>query len=246
MKKVILLVTLLCLSVYHNLQAQNIGDIRIFAGTYAPKGWKSCEGQLLPISQNQALFVVLGTTYGGDGKTTFALPDLRDRSASGGGAYAKNAPATASTIKLGEKKETKTEGTSTEEPRRLGLIYIIAVTDPEDLPILGEVRAFAGGFAPRGWMSCEGQLLALSQNQVLYAVLGTTYGGNEKKNTFALPDLSDRAVAGAPLENTAGMTNPIKLGEKRGIKSVANATPVPHKLGLTFMIAIQGVYPKRE
>ena len=52
-----------------------------FAGSYAPRGWAFCSGQLLAISQNQALFSLLGTTYGGDGRTTFGLPDLRGRTA---------------------------------------------------------------------------------------------------------------------------------------------------------------------
>lgn len=56
-----------------------IGMIVQFAGNFAPRGWAFCEGQLLPISQNQALFSILGTTYGGNGQTTFALPDLRGR-----------------------------------------------------------------------------------------------------------------------------------------------------------------------
>ncbi|AVS62899.1 phage tail protein [Paracidovorax avenae] len=56
-----------------------IGEISMFAGSYAPAGWAICNGQLLPISQNQALFAILGTTYGGNGVTTFALPDLRGR-----------------------------------------------------------------------------------------------------------------------------------------------------------------------
>ena len=56
-----------------------IGEISMFAGNFAPRGWAFCEGQLLPISQNSALFSLLGTTYGGDGRTTFALPDLRGR-----------------------------------------------------------------------------------------------------------------------------------------------------------------------
>lgn len=56
-----------------------IGEIRMFGGNFAPRGWAFCEGQLLPISQNSALFSILGTTYGGDGRTTFALPDLRGR-----------------------------------------------------------------------------------------------------------------------------------------------------------------------
>jgi len=56
-----------------------LGEIRMFAGNFAPVGWAFCEGQLLPIAQYDALFQILGTTYGGDGVTSFALPDLRGR-----------------------------------------------------------------------------------------------------------------------------------------------------------------------
>lgn len=56
-----------------------LGEIVMFAGNFAPRGWSFCAGQLLPISQNTALFSLLGTIYGGDGRTTFALPDLRGR-----------------------------------------------------------------------------------------------------------------------------------------------------------------------
>lgn len=56
-----------------------VGQIQMFGFNFAPRGWAFCHGQLLPIAQNQALFSLLGTTYGGDGRTTFALPDLRGR-----------------------------------------------------------------------------------------------------------------------------------------------------------------------
>jgi microcystin-dependent protein len=56
-----------------------VGEIRMFAGNFAPIGWMLCEGQLLPISENETLFQLIGTTYGGDGQSTFALPDLRGR-----------------------------------------------------------------------------------------------------------------------------------------------------------------------
>ncbi|HRQ64619.1 MAG TPA: tail fiber protein [Xanthomonadaceae bacterium] len=56
-----------------------VGEIRMFGGNFAPAGWMFCNGQLLPISQNEVLFQLIGTTYGGDGQTTFALPDLRGR-----------------------------------------------------------------------------------------------------------------------------------------------------------------------
>jgi microcystin-dependent protein len=56
-----------------------LGEIRMFGGSFAPVGWALCNGQLLPISQNDTLFALIGTTYGGDGQSTFALPDLRGR-----------------------------------------------------------------------------------------------------------------------------------------------------------------------
>src|ERR1051326_5365408 len=56
-----------------------VGEIRIFAGNFAPAGWMFCEGQLLPISEYETLFNLIGTTYGGDGQSTFGLPDLRGR-----------------------------------------------------------------------------------------------------------------------------------------------------------------------
>jgi len=56
-----------------------VGEIRLFAGNFAPAGWMFCEGQLLPISENETLFQLIGTTYGGDGESTFALPDMQGR-----------------------------------------------------------------------------------------------------------------------------------------------------------------------
>jgi microcystin-dependent protein len=56
-----------------------VGEIRMFAGNFAPRGWAFCDGQLLAVSQNDALFSLLGTVYGGDGRTTFGLPDMRGR-----------------------------------------------------------------------------------------------------------------------------------------------------------------------
>jgi microcystin-dependent protein len=69
-----------------------IGEIRIFAGSFAPAGWVFCDGQLMPISENDALFTLIGTTYGGDGQSTFGIPDLRGRvpqhqGAGGGSTY---------------------------------------------------------------------------------------------------------------------------------------------------------------
>jgi microcystin-dependent protein len=62
-----------------NAQNNYLGEIKMFAGNFAPNGWALCDGSLLSINNNQALFALLGTMYGGDGQTTFALPDLRGR-----------------------------------------------------------------------------------------------------------------------------------------------------------------------
>lgn len=87
MKNLIKLLLLVCVFTLPSfssteLKAQSepfIGQLSVFAGTFAPRGWALCDGQLLAISQNQALFSLIGTIYGGDGRTTFALPDLRGR-----------------------------------------------------------------------------------------------------------------------------------------------------------------------
>ncbi|GAA3646109.1 phage tail protein [Flavivirga jejuensis] len=82
MKKTIKVLTLfLCLCFANTINAQEayLGDIKLTAISFNQRGWVSCEGQLLAISQNTALFSLLGTTYGGDGRTTFGLPDLRGR-----------------------------------------------------------------------------------------------------------------------------------------------------------------------
>ncbi|AWA29878.1 phage tail protein [Flavobacterium magnum] len=81
-----------------------IGEIIIFAGNFAPKGWALCNGQLMSIAQNTALFSLLGTTYGGDGKVTFGLPDLRGTIPS----HAGNGPGLSPT-NLGEFQGTQTQ-----------------------------------------------------------------------------------------------------------------------------------------
>jgi microcystin-dependent protein len=80
-----------------------IGEIIMFGGNFAPRSWALCDGQLLPIAQNTALFSILGTTYGGDGRTTFALPGLRGRVP----VHAGSGPGL-STRRLGEKGGSET------------------------------------------------------------------------------------------------------------------------------------------
>ena len=76
-----------------------IGEIRMFGGSFAPAGWMMCQGQLIPISENDALFTLIGTTYGGDGQETFGLPDLQGRVPM----HAGQGPGLSQTYQLGEK-----------------------------------------------------------------------------------------------------------------------------------------------
>jgi microcystin-dependent protein len=88
-------------------------------------------------------------------------------------------------------------------------------------PFVGQVTYFAGNFAPRGWAFCDGQLLAISQNDALFSVLGTTYGG-DGVNSFALPDMRGRILMHAG--SGPGLT-PRRLGEKGGSEEITLTLP---------------------
>jgi microcystin-dependent protein len=131
-------------------------------------------------------------------------------------------------------------------------------------PFLGEIRLFAGNFNPRGWALTNGQILAISQNTALFSLLGTTYGGNGTSN-FALPNFQSRM----PLHQGQGIgLSQYVMGEQGGAESISfSSLPIPSApspaisasvgfrpqvqtvspfLTLTFIIALQGVFPSRN
>lgn len=87
-------------------------------------------------------------------------------------------------------------------------------------PYVGEIRMFAGNFAPNGWLFCAGQTLPISENEVLFQLIGTTYGG-DGESTFQLPDLQGRAPV--HFGNGTGIAN-VQIGEKAGVESVTLTT----------------------
>jgi len=204
-----------------------LGQIAWFNGDYAPAGWAIADGRLLPIASATGLFSIVGTTYGGDGITTFALPDLRDRVATGaapfrplGSAY--GLPTTTLSAQHLPPPDGSSLSFSHSQPA-LSVTWLICIsgifpgrtTDSGsfdlDAPTLGQVVAFAGNFEPSGFMRAEGQLLPISTNSALFAILGTTFGG-DGRNTFALPDLRYRT----PLATGAGPVGaPFSLGQAR-------------------------------
>ena len=119
-----------------------LGQIILFAGNFAPRGWAFCDGNLLPISNYQALFSLLGTTYGGDGRTTFALPDLRSRVPRGEGTGPGLNP-----VQLGEKAGALTHTLSTAElpPHNHGLLENAHAGEGDTSSPAGHVLANGSG-----------------------------------------------------------------------------------------------------
>jgi len=113
-----------------------------------------------------------------------------------------------------------------------------------DEPILGEMKFFAGNFAPRGWEFCDGQLLAVAQNDALFTLLGTIYGG-DGRTTFALPDMRGRTPMHAGY--APGMDE-ARLGWKRGGASLEQGTGAGPEatIAVTCIIAVVGTYPSRN
>ena len=192
-----------------------IGEVDAFAGNQIPGGFALANGQLLSVANNKALFAVIGNTYGGDGVHTFALPDLSGRNIVGAssttplGSEIGNDTITVSDSNI---KSDANSNADTIDNRSAGLAlnYIICTSGAypgtlSDDSYLGEVRAFAGPVSkiPSGWQLANGALLSIGQNQALFSLLGTTYGG-DGVSTFALPDLSDSTVAGSSSTSTVG------------------------------------------
>ena len=179
------------------------GEIRLFAGTFAPHGWATCDGSLRKVDEDAQLFKVIGTTYGGDGKTTFALPNLQRQLP----VHRPNG------VKLGQVDKAA----AALPPHTAELLYIISLRayDLPD-PFVGEIRTFAFESRMSEWAACEGYLLNISSNTMLFSLLHTTFGGDAAR-TFALPDLRETVVG------------------KDGLRCV----------GTNYCIALKGIYPPR-
>jgi microcystin-dependent protein len=273
---------------------EDLGEVAPFAGTFAPAGWALAEGQVLSAAENEALSQKLGATYGGNGETTFALPDLRGRtvvhrgegsgltdqphgSAFGVesfGLFAFNMPTHAHGLPGGG--STSSAGSSqpfSNAQPSLAMNYTVSYFGqyPEagsglTPPAIGQVRIFAGEFAPNGTDSADGQLLPVNQNQGLNLVLGQRYGGNGSTQ-FALPDLRGRTVIHSgssngvnmhPLASTAGaeyvtLTTSQLPTHDHTLPAPANTTlnaggnqpfnNLQPSLALNYLICVDGSYP---
>ncbi|MEM8882804.1 MAG: tail fiber protein [Planctomycetota bacterium] len=222
-----------------------LGEIRAVGFNFAPRGWAKCEGQLLAIASNTALFSILGTTYGGDGRTTFGLPDLRGRSPVHTGKRGDQ------TIRIGQRwggqrgQQAGTKGSVTLS----GVAYTYVIALQGSYPSRsaaatsshynGEIVMFAGTFPPNGWPACDGQELRTTDFANLYRAVGKTYGGTT--STFRAPDLRGRVTVhtgSAKFLNRLGKETPI--APARGI---SQGPMTPRYLGIRHHVVSTGVAP---
>ena len=215
-----------------------LGEVMPFLGGVVPAGFSLANGAVLSINRNQALFSLLGTTYGGDGISTFALPNLQGRDIVGTG------PSLALGTVVGQTSVTLTKaelpaanggnGTTFNDQRPgLALHYIIAMegvypsrdgTTLVDQPYIGEVRAFAGSIVPGGWALADGRLLPIQSYTTLFSVLGTQFGG-DGRTTFSLPNLINSAVSGTGNRAGSAYSDGAQFGSDNAALVVTNATP---------------------
>ena len=235
-----------------------VGEIRIFAGGSAPQGWAFCKGQLLPINSYKELFSLVGTAYGGDGRVSFALPDLRGRVPMHQGCGRSTGDKgsvgfTNAGFDYSDWSGSRTASGFLVTNYMISLDGVFPSADDTSLnvvPLLAEGRIFAFNFAPHGWASCDGQLLALgkvnpSENTGLFSLLGTTYARDELTDPdsgwtpFALPDL--RGLI--PLHNTSVLGK--HVGQEDGISqnSFVGLKGVINFLAINCCIALGGVFP---
>lgn len=211
---------------------QAVGTVLQFAGNYIPRGYMECDGRLLDIAEYETLYQLIGTTYGGDGENNFALPDLRGRVilGAGDGFNLGDVVGAPSDTIVQANMSVAAGGVSAPIPSyQPGLVmnYLIALsglfpsTDSgggrhdSSLPFIGDIVAVAHNVVPSGYAKAQGQTQPIQQNQALFSILGTTYGGNGTTN-YALPNLSGRAV----LDDGEGFA----LGQQLGSPSYSITT----------------------
>jgi microcystin-dependent protein len=204
-----------------------IGEIKMFAGDFAPAGWAFCDGAMLSRSENAGLFKRLGTSFGSDSEDNFALPDLRGKSPLH---QSEEAPAVGTRLSLASNAAEQTT------PQGYGVNFIIALNPDSMGPMMGEIIMFTGDFAPKGWAACSGSILSTQKDNALFSILKNIYGGDGKE-TFALPDLRGKIPVGA---------EPDQIGTRIEGSAISRGSAMFRYLYINFLISVSGIYPKRQ
>lgn len=209
---------------------QFLGEIRMFAGNFAPRGWAFCQGQIMAISTNSALFSILGTTYGGNGSSTFALPDLRGRVPTGTGP-GPGLPLTT----LGEIAGTPS-----------------VTLNINQLPQHNHTAAFTGAATSVATNLSIGTTHAAAianptnGSTTYLTAADATYGGDPVPITGLYS--STAPVAGSTATLAGGSVNVTPQGTIAvGFAGSSAAVPITQPyLGINFIIAVEGMFPSRN
>lgn len=206
-----------------------MGTIQLFAGNFIPRGWLACDGALLSINQHQSLFSIIGTTYGGNGQTTFALPDLRNRVPVGVTNPTAIGQATGSaTVTLTQNNMPPLTGTAT----------INSLNATAQGTISGTATATVA--IPSG----TGSAVDVVTNNYLADSSGNNLYAAGPKGTTTLAAFP----ASVPISLNANL--PVQLNSPIGVamSTSGQSQPLniqPPSLGLNYMICVEGVYPSR-
>lgn len=195
-----------------------LGEIRMVGFNFAPRGWALCQGQLLSIAQNSALFSLLGTTYGGNGQTTFGLPDLRGRVPTGTGTGPGLSPITAGQI-------GGTPSTTLTQNQMPAHTHTVALGNPSGLVAnIPSANSAATTQAPNGNIPAQSQQPGREPVAV---------------DSYAAPEAADGHMAVAPVTGTPSLT----VGIAGGSLPVNIQQPY---VGINFAIALEGIFPSRN
>lgn len=156
-----------------------VGEIRMFGGSFAPAGWAFCDGQLMPISENETLFNLIGTIYGGDGQETFAMPDLQGRLP----VHAGQGPGLANNYQIGEKSGVESVTLSIQQiPNHNHAV--VASSAPADVSVPASNTILASmGPAGISQLPCYLPFAAAGQTTINNATLSPT-GGSQPHNNI--------------------------------------------------------------
>jgi len=206
-----------------------IGEIRLFGFNFAPRGWGFCAGALLPISQNTSLFSLLGTTYGGDGRTTLALPDLRGRAAMSKGRH----PGSFFDWRMGQRAGSETHTLN--------------------IPELAN-HTHTATFTATGAASVTATLMATTDNgdsatptagAFLAAATPPLGGPDQPEKIYKTDPTPDSTVVlgGVEVTKTGAVSGTVTIDPQGGSTAFSLLQPV---LAMNYCIAMAGLYPSRS
>jgi microcystin-dependent protein len=212
------------------------GELRLFAGDWVPAGWLPCRGGEFDRDKYPDLAKAIGNAFGVANNGQFDLPDLRGRALLGTGD-----PPGGQGQRVGKDGNELCAHAEGNNPATLGLTVLISPGVQTGRQMIGEIRPFAVGFAPKDWYVCDGSPVKVGINPALFSVCQFRFGGDDR-NTFELPDLRGFTPVGAGdgpgLPATPLGSRTRDLAPEHGDR--------PPRVHFTHCIAARGQYPGRD